>query len=73
MKETQKDVNSVQGTLTQEEVKTRKIAPLHAIKSYNGAVDRLLEAKLVNIEDGEKLKGIGEKMIKQYLGLEMFK
>lgn len=59
-----------QGAETQE-VK-RKVAPLHAIKSYNGSVERVIEAGVVSKEDGETLKAIGEKMVKQYLGLNMF-
>ena len=64
------NVTEVQGT---EETTKRKTAPLHAIKSYNGSVDRVIDAGVVNQEDGETLKKIGKKMVEQYLGLDLFK
>lgn len=56
----------------QEEVQTKRNAsPAQTVKSFSQNITKLIELKLVNQEDGEKLKELQKKVVQQYLGFEL--
>lgn len=56
----------------EKEVVKRAPSALYTIKSFNDYVGKVETLKLLNEEDVKTLKQLGEKMVKQYMGLPMF-
>lgn len=54
-----------------KEVVKRAPSALYTIKSFNDYVTKVETLKLLNKEDVEILKQLGEKMVKQYMGLPL--
>lgn len=56
---------------TKTETTKRAPSALYTIKSFNDYVTKVETLKLLNQEDVATLKQLGEKMVKQYMGLPM--
>jgi len=51
---------------------TKQTGKSYTVKSFGNNIKNLIETKLVNEEDGKKLKEIHEKVVKQFLGFNLF-
>jgi len=55
-----------------EVTKERAVSKSYTVKSFGIAVKKLIETKLVDEKDGKTLKEIHTKVVKQFMGFDIF-
>lgn len=65
-------MEKVQNSETLNKVDNRKVSKSGTVKSLKGVIVNLKLAGLVNTEDEKKLKEIYQKVVKQWVGEDLF-